>query len=129
MSYTRTNWVTGETPLSAGNMNNIEDGIEELNSNKISGVTNNVNETIPITNGVVTATRSGWLSVSATCDSGVSLAPFLEVRAENGLPLGSAWGITASGSSLRVSVPAKKGQKYSVYGVRCTIGASARLHY
>ena len=30
MSYTRTNWVTGETPLSAGNLNNIEDGIEEL---------------------------------------------------------------------------------------------------
>lgn len=33
MAYTRTNWVSGETPLSAGNMNNIEDGIEELNSN------------------------------------------------------------------------------------------------
>jgi len=33
MSYSRTNWVSGETPLSAGNMNNIEDGIEELNSN------------------------------------------------------------------------------------------------
>ena len=32
MAYTRTNWVSGETPLSAGNMNNIEDGIEELNS-------------------------------------------------------------------------------------------------
>ena len=29
MSYTRTTWRTGETPLSAGNMNNIEDGIEE----------------------------------------------------------------------------------------------------
>lgn len=29
MAYTRTNWVSGETPLSAENMNNIEDGIEE----------------------------------------------------------------------------------------------------
>lgn len=29
MAYTRTTWRTGETPLSAGNMNNIEDGIEE----------------------------------------------------------------------------------------------------
>ena len=29
MSYTRTIWRTGETPLSAGNMNNIEDGVEE----------------------------------------------------------------------------------------------------
>ena len=33
MAYTRTNWESGVTPLSAGNMNNIEDGIEELNSN------------------------------------------------------------------------------------------------
>ena len=32
MAYTRTNWESGVTPLSAGNMNNIEDGIEELNS-------------------------------------------------------------------------------------------------
>ena len=30
MAYTRTNWVSGSTPLSADNMNNIEDGIEEL---------------------------------------------------------------------------------------------------
>lgn len=29
MAYRRTTWQTGETPLSAGNMNNIEDGIEE----------------------------------------------------------------------------------------------------
>lgn len=29
MAYTKTIWRTGETPLSAGNMNNIEDGVEE----------------------------------------------------------------------------------------------------
>lgn len=29
MAYTRTTWRTGETPLSASNFNNIEDGIEE----------------------------------------------------------------------------------------------------
>lgn len=29
MAYTRTTWVTNQTPLSADNMNNIEDGIEE----------------------------------------------------------------------------------------------------
>lgn len=29
MSYTRTNWVDGVTPLDASHMNNIEDGIEE----------------------------------------------------------------------------------------------------
>lgn len=39
MAYTRTIWRTGETPLSAGNMNNIEDGIEEaLNKIHISTV-------------------------------------------------------------------------------------------
>ena len=29
MAYTRTNWISEETALSADNMNNIEDGIEE----------------------------------------------------------------------------------------------------
>ena len=29
MAYTRTNWVSEETALSANNMNNIEDGIQE----------------------------------------------------------------------------------------------------
>lgn len=29
MAYTRTNWIPEETPLSAANFNNIEDGIEE----------------------------------------------------------------------------------------------------
>ena len=33
MSYTPTNWVSGETPLSAENMNHIEQGISDLNSN------------------------------------------------------------------------------------------------
>ena len=32
MAYTKTNWVSGETPLSAANMNNIEAGIEDLNA-------------------------------------------------------------------------------------------------
>lgn len=46
MSYVRTTWVSGETPLSAENMNNIEDGIEEskdgidaLNSKVFSTIT------------------------------------------------------------------------------------------
>ncbi len=32
MAYTKTNWVSGETPLSASNMNHIEDGIDDLNT-------------------------------------------------------------------------------------------------
>lgn len=35
MAYTRLHWVESETPLSAQNMNNIEDGIEELQSRKV----------------------------------------------------------------------------------------------
>lgn len=39
MAYTRTIWRTGETPLSAENMNNIEDGIEDaLNKIHLSTV-------------------------------------------------------------------------------------------
>ena len=35
MSYSRLTWVESETPLSAQNMNNIEDGIEELQAQKV----------------------------------------------------------------------------------------------
>lgn len=38
MAYTRTNWVEEETPLSAQNFNNIEDGIEELQAQKVDKV-------------------------------------------------------------------------------------------
>ena len=38
MSYTRLHWVESETPLSAQNMNNIEDGIEELQAQKVDKV-------------------------------------------------------------------------------------------
>ena len=30
MAYERTNWINGTTPLNATNMNNIEDGIAEV---------------------------------------------------------------------------------------------------
>lgn len=39
MAYERLHWVESETPLSADNMNNIEDGIEELQSQKVDKVT------------------------------------------------------------------------------------------
>ena len=35
MAYTRTQWEEAVTPLSAQNMNNIEDGIEELQNGKV----------------------------------------------------------------------------------------------
>ena len=41
MAYQRTTWRTEETPLSAANMNNIEDGIEEA-----LDVTRNISEQV-----------------------------------------------------------------------------------
>lgn len=38
MAYERLHWVESETPLSADNMNNIEDGIEELQAQKVDKV-------------------------------------------------------------------------------------------
>lgn len=38
MSYTRTNWVNGSTPINADNLNNIETGILDLES-ELSGMT------------------------------------------------------------------------------------------
>ncbi|KYN78139.1 hypothetical protein A0J52_02350 [Clostridium sporogenes] len=43
MTYTKTNWIDGFTPLSAERMNNIENGIEQ-NENNISNVATQLNE-------------------------------------------------------------------------------------
>lgn len=32
MAYKRTNWIDGETKLNAANLNNIEDGLQQANS-------------------------------------------------------------------------------------------------
>lgn len=52
MSYTPTNWVSGSTPLSAENMNHIEQGIADLNS-KLNPflITRTVTATITRSNG------------------------------------------------------------------------------
>lgn len=42
MAYERTVWVKGQTPLSAENFNNIEEGIEQLNSD-LSNVNDKLN--------------------------------------------------------------------------------------
>ena len=36
MAYTKTEWVNGETPINESNLNNIENGIEELQRHKIT---------------------------------------------------------------------------------------------
>ena len=35
MAYTKTNWVDGETPINATNLNNMEGGIENNDTNKL----------------------------------------------------------------------------------------------
>ena len=78
MAYTRTNWVSGATALSADNMNNIEDGIEELKN--ITTLINTTNSTYNVTTyaykvgNVVTVTlirengdkpsSSGWTTIA-----------------------------------------------------------------
>ncbi len=129
MAYTRTNWVSGETPLSASNFNNIEDGIEELNSNKINGVTTGRNVAITATaETLFTVPYSGWLYANGKTNSGVTLAPFFEIQAENNLPLASSWGSTANGAMVAVAAPVKAGQKYKIKASRCTLD-TVRLHY
>ena len=52
MAYTKTNWINGVTPISADNLNNIENGIEE-NENDITenvNVINNLKGTVLWTN-------------------------------------------------------------------------------
>ena len=129
MAYERKTWVSGETALSADNMNNIEDGIEELNSNKINGVTTGRNIAITATaETLFTVPYSGWLYAKGITDSGVTLAPFFEIQAENSLPLASSWGSTANGAMVAVAAPVKVGQKYKIKTSRCTLEA-VRLHY
>lgn len=129
MAYTRTNWESGVTPLSADNFNNIEDGIEELNSNKINGVTTGRNVTITATaETLFTVPYSGWLYVKGTTNSGVTLAPFFEIQTENNSPIASSWGSTASGAVVAVAAPVKAGQKYKIKVSRGTLGV-VKLHY
>ena len=69
MSYTKTNWVDGETPINAANLNNIEDGIEQ-NSNDIANIiesgSNANGEWIKYANGKMICTRS--IDVEMPCN-------------------------------------------------------------
>ena len=64
MSYTRTNWLESETPLSADNMNNIEDGIEELQDQKVDKVTGKGLST----NDYTTAEKTKLASIESEAD-------------------------------------------------------------
>ena len=69
MSYTKTNWVDGETPINAANLNNIEDGIEQ-NSNDIANIiesgSNANGEWIKYASGKMICTRS--IDVEIPCN-------------------------------------------------------------
>lgn len=135
MSYTRTDWVSGETPLSAENMNNIEDGIEEC-QDSISDLNSNlVVKSTPLTVNTQGATGSGMVYkygricvLTATIrptTTGIelSLAWIPNTYAASWKPIGNVWlscdfyasNITstaeakmqASDGVLRVSTPAK----------------------
>lgn len=72
MAYTRTQWEESVTPLSAQNMNNIEDGIEELQDGKVDKVSGKGLSTNDYTTaekeklaGITTATTSAAGLMSA----------------------------------------------------------------
>lgn len=68
MSYTRTTWQNGETALSAANMNNIEDGIEEALAgvgDAMEGVTEALAVTRDILN-IIYPVGSIYMSVNTT---------------------------------------------------------------
>lgn len=80
---------------------------------------------------VFTSAYTGWLSCVLTSDRGISVAPYAALEAysssnvNNGV-VSAAWGITTSGASVNVSGLVKKGCKYRIHAVRCTI-ASTRI--
>ena len=77
MAYTRTTWVSGDTPLSAGNMNNIEDGIEALNTD-ILDVIRTV--TYDVTNHTIPAESFNYVSIPFTSPSGFGNPIVVNVR-------------------------------------------------
>ncbi len=61
MAYVRTRWISEETALSANNMNNIEDGIEEAKAAIVAA-----NEDIAETNDDVAEVRADIEIASST---------------------------------------------------------------
>ena len=74
MAYTKKTWVSGETPLSAENMNNIENGIANAHED-ISELNTKTNTINPAVN-TLQSTVSGAGRVSLTINDGVGIADF-----------------------------------------------------
>lgn len=132
MSYSRTNWVSGETPLSADNMNNIEDGIEEVQTTAnaiFKGPTTGQRATISTTAGAsFTATKTGWLVATGSTNTSATVAPYMALQDGGGYPIAQSYGIASSGISLTVAGPVLEGQTYKVYCARCSLN-SVRIFY
>lgn len=140
MSYTRTQWVESETPLSADNMNNIEDGIEELQDQKVDKVTGKGLST----NDYTTAEKNKLASVLSLVYPIGSI--YMSVNSTNpGTLFGGTWvawgsgrvpvGVNASDSSFDTveetggSKDAGQQEIYRVYntGVRSISGAPSGM--
>lgn len=104
MSYTRTDWRTEETPVSAGNLNNIEDGIEEA-----LDVTRNLRENI------ATLALDIFYPVGSYYETSKSTSEF-----NPGTAWGGTWELESSGL---VHVSAGTG-----YSVGSTGGSATHVH-
>jgi len=71
MSYVKTNWVNGTTPINADNLNNIEDGIEN-NETNINDMNNILVSTNTTSTGIITTTTPQTI-YSTTLNKGTYL--------------------------------------------------------
>lgn len=128
MAYTKTTWESGVTALSADNMNNIENGITEIDNNTLKIPTNDRAVLTDLTdNTAFTAPKSGWLMVRCTA-TGETPQPYLEIVCSGVGILNSAWGASNNGTPLRCCAPVKEGVNYYIHFTRCTF-ADAFIFY
>ena len=115
-------------------MNGLIDQAMNYLADAIRGTDGDIANSITVTNDTVfTANHTGWLVCTLTTNSGQTVAPYaaLESYKANGTTqtglVSSIWGITSNGATLSVQGPVKKGCKYRVHAVRCSI-ASTRIY-
>lgn len=96
----------------------------------IHGADADKRQSITITsNTIFTAPCTGWLVCGGTTDSGQTLGPYMALQAVTDVGdvtynMNASWGVTNAGAYVSVSGPIKKGCKYRVYTLRCSISGA-----
>jgi hypothetical protein len=118
MPYTKTTWVTGTTPISAANMNNFEDGINNLWYPLT--VTSTGNRTLILADDgkLVEFTSTG----AATCTIPSSSSVAYPTNTQIAVQQVGAGQVTVAGASTDVTLQAADGyvrtrEQYSIAGL------------